>query len=237
MSTHIRFSFFTLKSFLYLNQCLFSFSDSKYSTSDVAAAQQLSRLLLLASDASIATRSSEDKPSTLVMVTETLASVINSINSHAYMSTHKADKAIQLMVFLIKDLGSRGMWNSFMLACRRGWLAGINFLVLVYLSKCLQFSAKKSRNYHHSIFYATEYKSLSHKPNHATQHKLNDKQCRSWSANFWRYGSTLFAMEGNWWVQKVKKSFCFISLFEAYSKTCLKRPLKNRQNKCLKDKW
>ena len=22
-----------------------------------------------------------------------------------------------------------------------------------------------------------------------------------------------------------------------YSKTCLKRPLKNRQNKCLKDKW
>ena len=32
-----------------------------------------------------------------------------------------------------------------------------------------------------------------------------------------------------------KKSVCFISLFEIYSKTCLKRPLKNRQNKGLRD--
>ena len=87
---------------------LTAFSDSKYSTGDVSNAQQLSRLLLLGSDATIATRSTKDKASTLVMVTETLVSVINSINSHAYMSTHKADKAVQLMVVLVKDLGTKG---------------------------------------------------------------------------------------------------------------------------------
>ena len=87
---------------------LTAISDSKYSTGDVSNAQQLSRLLLLGSDATIATRSTEDKASTLVMVTETLVSVINSINSHAYMSTHKADKAVQLMVVLVKDLGTKG---------------------------------------------------------------------------------------------------------------------------------
>ena len=84
------------------------FTDSKFSTGDTATAQQLSRLLLLASDAAIATRSSEVKGSTLVMVTDTLVSVINSINSHAYMSTHKADKATQLLVQLVKDLGLNG---------------------------------------------------------------------------------------------------------------------------------
>ena len=83
-------------------------TDSKFSNGDIAVAQQLSRFLLLASDAAIATRSSEVKVATVVMVTETLVSVINSINSHAYMSTHKADKAVQLLVQLVKDLGLNG---------------------------------------------------------------------------------------------------------------------------------
>lgn len=86
------------------------FTDSKFSTGDTSSAQQLSRLLLLASDAAIATVSSEVKVSTLVFVTETLVSTINSINSHAYMSTHKADKAVQLMVILVKDLGLKSKY-------------------------------------------------------------------------------------------------------------------------------
>ena len=83
-------------------------ADSKFSNGDIAMSQQLSRFLLLASDASIATRSLEDKSPTLVMVIEMLVNVINSINSHAYMSTHKADKAIQLFVQIVKDLGLNG---------------------------------------------------------------------------------------------------------------------------------
>lgn len=87
--------------------------DSKYSTGDIATAQQLSRLLLLTSDAAIATRSSEVKVSSLTFATDTAVSVINSINSHAYMSPHKADKAIQLMVLLVKDLGLNGIEEPF----------------------------------------------------------------------------------------------------------------------------
>ena len=47
--------------------------------------------------------------SSLTFVTETAVSVINSINSHAYMSPHKAEKAIQLIVLLVEDLGLNGI--------------------------------------------------------------------------------------------------------------------------------
>ena len=35
----------------------------------------------------------------------------------------------------------------------------------------------------------------------------------------------------------IMTDFSIPLLYSRYSKTCLKRPLKNRQNKCLKDKW
>ena len=40
-------------------------------------------------------------------------------------------------------------------------------------------------------------------------------------------------------IQKVEIIFChLVMMFESmYSKTCVKQPLKNRQNKDLNDKW
>ncbi|XP_053399349.1 probable methyltransferase TARBP1 [Mercenaria mercenaria] len=82
--------------------------DSKYSTADSAAAVMVARLLLLASDASIATELDDNNSSTLIKVTQMLATVLNSINTHAYMSTHKADKALLLLILLMKESKPKG---------------------------------------------------------------------------------------------------------------------------------
>jgi hypothetical protein len=70
----------------------------------------VARLLLLASDASIATKMDDNNSSTLIRITQTLSSVLNSINTHAYMSTHKADKALLLLSLLMKESKPKGRY-------------------------------------------------------------------------------------------------------------------------------
>jgi hypothetical protein len=72
----------------------------------------VARLLLLASDASIATKMDDNNSSTLIRITQTLSSVLNSINTHAYMSTHKADKALLLLSLLMKESKPKGRYFS-----------------------------------------------------------------------------------------------------------------------------
>ena len=71
----------------------------------------LARLLVLASDASIAIKEDENSSTTLSRTCQTLASILNSINSHAYMSVHKADKALLLFSLLLEELGPKGEFN------------------------------------------------------------------------------------------------------------------------------
>ena len=59
-------------------------------------------------------------------------------------------------------------------------------LALANLLNASTFLKKASRNCHHLLRLASENKSFSYQPNYTTQHKLYGKQCRSWSASFWR---------------------------------------------------
>ena len=79
-------------------------SDSKYSTADEVPAQMVARLLVIVSDAAIATKMDDNNKNTLIKVIEKLVEIVNSINTHAYMSTHKADKALQLLHFIMDEL-------------------------------------------------------------------------------------------------------------------------------------
>ena len=81
-----------------------SFSDSTYSLGDHTTALVLARQLLLACDAAIATDHEENQSSCLIKVLQRLVMIINSINTHAYMSHHKADKAIQLLVLIVQEM-------------------------------------------------------------------------------------------------------------------------------------
>lgn len=83
-------------------------SDSRFTTADSWSALMLARLLVLASDAAIATKDDSSSCSTLMKICQTLASFVNSINTHAYMSVHKADKAAVLFNLLLQELGTKG---------------------------------------------------------------------------------------------------------------------------------
>ncbi|KAL4238154.1 hypothetical protein ACF0H5_002865 [Mactra antiquata] len=79
--------------------------DSKYSLTDGTTAGNIARLLLLVTDASLATKKDNSNCTTLSKTLETLVSLLNSINSHAYMSCHKADKALLMLILLVKEAG------------------------------------------------------------------------------------------------------------------------------------
>lgn len=88
--------------------------DSKFVAADAASGLMLARLIVMASDAAIATMEDESGGTSLMKTCQTLSSIVNSINSHAYMSTHKADKALLLFNLLLQELGPQGQDNIYL---------------------------------------------------------------------------------------------------------------------------
>ncbi|WAR19994.1 TARB1-like protein [Mya arenaria] len=85
--------------------------DSKYSTADSVPALTVARLVMLTSTDTMATKMEESPCKTVAEVCEQVISVVNSINSHVYMSPHLADKALLLLNMLADEMGLSA-WSS-----------------------------------------------------------------------------------------------------------------------------
>ncbi|XP_052769493.1 probable methyltransferase TARBP1 [Mya arenaria] len=94
-----------------LKQYLETSIDSKYSTADSVPALTVARLVMLTSTDTMATKMEESPCKTVAEVCEQVISVVNSINSHVYMSPHLADKALLLLNMLADEMGLSA-WSS-----------------------------------------------------------------------------------------------------------------------------
>ena len=63
----------------------------------------VTRLLLLAADAQFLQQMSNDGALTLECAIQPILDVVLSVNTHAYMSTDKADRAISMLALLVKE--------------------------------------------------------------------------------------------------------------------------------------